>query len=142
MKLLQHLGALIAGLALIAAFTVGAALLADHTVAKPAPPMIPPLSAFSTAGNTDFAWAAVDNVSCPHVGAGQACWPFYVISRYGCPNGVYGEIGVGPAGQSLVDFATGKSGAALPLRPVLDELTTVRNDGNDVGGTPQFSCSP
>ncbi len=137
MKLLQHLGALIVALALIAALIVAAALLADHTVARPATPMIPPISAFSGVGNTDFAWAT-SVVPCQH---GPECWNFWVISRYGCPHGVYGEMGVSPAGGSLVDFATGKSGAALPLRPVLDELTTVRNDGNDVGGTPQFSCS-
>jgi hypothetical protein len=142
-KLLRDFVRVIGVLAVIVASVVLATLLAGRSVAKSAPPMIPPLSAFSTTGNSpSFVWATAE-VPCQHAGPGRGCWMYWVISQSGCPHGIYGEMGVGAQGAPPVDTATGKSPPALPARPVLDELTPSRDDGTDGGTTiPWFSCNP
>jgi hypothetical protein len=74
----------------------------------------------------NLAWQWVDNPSCDYF----TCWQMRVVTRDGCPSGLYAEINI-KRGGTVVDYSNDALGSLGPGETALLEFT----DASDSGGT-------
>jgi hypothetical protein len=68
---------------------------------------------FSGDNNVAYRWLENDEFDC---GYGDSCWGIMIMSKQGCPNGLYAELSILDRDDVQVGYTNDSVGSALPLQ--------------------------
>ncbi len=81
-----------------------------------------------------MAWVWVDNPSCDYF----TCWQIRVLSRDGCPDGVYAELNI-LSGDTVIGYTNDSLGYLGPGETALLTLTDT-NENSTSGRLTDLTC--